>query len=318
MGSLRRQIIRLAHANPELRPHLVPLVVTASDESERLRVLWEEYKKEHPESKKPPQSLIDKAKGTGGDKDQKSPEPDQGPDQKSPDQEPEKGDTKTRSRLRDLFSKVKGASYEMMESVRKAPAAVHKFILDHEHRNKTLKGLADQIKASPKQMSARILDSARSELHEIGHAVKAVRKLFKKPPEKLDKKDKAAMYSAGAYAAGALLAGTPAGSLLLAAGAVGKAFAAHVGIKAVHRLMDKGFLHFEWGESLLHGAHPVLHDLAGGLHHVLASDGDEDNGEILFEGLTRVIADTLAKGVSEDEMKEILRGVKVPDEEDAE
>lgn len=69
MSTLREEIVKLAKARPELRQHLVPLLTkTASTDKEAasyrdtLKRLWDAYKKKHPTSRKPPQSLIDKAK----------------------------------------------------------------------------------------------------------------------------------------------------------------------------------------------------------------------------------------------------------------
>lgn len=61
MPELRETVLKLAYDNPDLRADLLPLV-----ESERtagvLDKLWNSYRKTHPESKKPPKSLIDKAR----------------------------------------------------------------------------------------------------------------------------------------------------------------------------------------------------------------------------------------------------------------
>lgn len=63
MATLRSKLIRVAHENPELRPHLLPLIHEAGM-GDKLKSMWESYRREHPKAKEPPQSLIDKAKET--------------------------------------------------------------------------------------------------------------------------------------------------------------------------------------------------------------------------------------------------------------
>ena len=87
MSDLRSRVIKLAHAVPELRRHLVPLLRKDAGFKDRLKKLWEAYKKEHPDSKKPPESLVEKAKG-----EEKAPEKPKGEEKapkvpKTPEQE---------------------------------------------------------------------------------------------------------------------------------------------------------------------------------------------------------------------------------------
>lgn len=62
--ALRGQLIRLAHAKPELRPILLPLLVEGSTgkQANILSDLWQKYKDKHPNAKSPPDSLREKAK----------------------------------------------------------------------------------------------------------------------------------------------------------------------------------------------------------------------------------------------------------------
>jgi hypothetical protein len=63
--SLRAATIRLAASNPELRPHLLPLLASSREAGafgDILDGLFKSYKKQHPNSKAPPQSLKDEAK----------------------------------------------------------------------------------------------------------------------------------------------------------------------------------------------------------------------------------------------------------------
>lgn len=62
---LRSTLIRLAHANPELRAHLLPLIFSVEGGGKQANILsdlWKKYKGEHPNAERPPKSLEDKAK----------------------------------------------------------------------------------------------------------------------------------------------------------------------------------------------------------------------------------------------------------------
>lgn len=58
----RQDLIKLANENPEMREHLIPILREASWK-DTLENLWHSYKEDHPNAEKPPQSLVDKAKG---------------------------------------------------------------------------------------------------------------------------------------------------------------------------------------------------------------------------------------------------------------
>jgi hypothetical protein len=66
----RQDLIKLATENPEMRQHLVPILRASKEANwkDTLENLWHSYKEDHPHAEKPPQSLVDKAKGDGGDK----------------------------------------------------------------------------------------------------------------------------------------------------------------------------------------------------------------------------------------------------------
>lgn len=66
----RQDLIKLANENPEMRKHLVPILQGTREANwkDTLENLWHSYKEDHPHAEKPPQSLVDKAKGDGDDK----------------------------------------------------------------------------------------------------------------------------------------------------------------------------------------------------------------------------------------------------------
>lgn len=210
------------------------------------------------------------------------------------------------AKMKGLLSKFKGAKKDIVDSIAKAPEATQKMILDPETRKEAMGKLSEGLKSGAPLK--KLIGSAKSEAHEIKHALHAGKKLFKKPPGPFSKEDKAALYSAGAYAAGAALAAIPPGTILAAAGACAHSFAMHVGIKTVSQVLDKGFLHFEWAETLMHGIHQVA-------SMKVAGEDEEDEGmdsKTLFEALCRAIGENL-KDLSEEDMQKIMAGVDKPE-----
>lgn len=181
---------------------------------------------------------------------------------------------------------------EMAKDIEAAPAEVHDILTSADKRKESLAKISQGIQKSGKAVAKRIQESAHKELHEIKHAIKAAKKLLRKPPEPISKEDRGALYAAGAYVAGAAIATIPPGGALMAAGALGKAFALHVGIKAVHDLLDRGFVHFEWGEHIIHG-----------IQHLAA---EQDAEQALFEHLTAHVTHQLSL-VDDKSIENILK-----------
>ena len=204
------------------------------------------------------------------------------------------------SKVKSLLGKIKGVKAEIGKALTEAPEKVQRMVLDTKARKEAMGTIASTLAEAPKKVMDKIKASAHAESHEIKHSLGAAKKLFKKPPGPFSKEDKAALYSAGAYVAGAALAAIPPGSALMAAGAVGKSFAMHVGIKALNEVMDKGFLHFEWAETLFHGAHSIMGS------RTAADDLDPAD---YVEGLARVVGGIL-EDLDDDDVTEVLRGAK--------
>lgn len=82
-GSLRQAVIKLAHANPELRKHLIPILRAAADKAkteEGAKKLYEKYKEKHPNTTKKPQDFYEAPKDDEKPKDEKKPEDEKKPD----------------------------------------------------------------------------------------------------------------------------------------------------------------------------------------------------------------------------------------------
>lgn len=224
------------------------------------------------------------------------------------------------SKLQGLFRKVKGVSSGMLDAVKKAPAEVGKLIVDQEHRAKALTGIASGLRKAPEKTIKKILSSTKSELHEIKHAGKATVKLLKQGPKALDKKDLSAMYATGGYVAGALLAAVPPGGLLMASGAIGKAFALHVGLKAVNHALDNLAVHAENLHAGQHIVHHLMHVFASKdpdvrmlARRVLAADAKEDEDEMQEALIAYIMAHTakqLEDGITDEDMEQILQEKK--------
>lgn len=284
MSTLRKQLVRLAHGKPELRTALVPLLKTAIEfPTEDAR---KKYLDDHPNADPKNHSVTDSRMPAKGE---------------SP------ASTDIKGRLQSLFNSIKPKK-SIADSLKGASEAVHKVIVSKDSRDEFTSQVAQAVKKSPKTLSSKILESAKSELHELGHAVKASKKLFKKPPGPFSKADKAAFYSAGAYAASTALALIPPGGPMIAAAALGKSFALHVGIKAASTMLDKGFLHFEWAETVLHAVAKLASTKS-------AAEKAEAEEAAFMEGLTRIVGETLAKGISDDEIEKIMKGVEMPSDE---
>ena len=203
----------------------------------------------------------------------------------------------TKKETSSFLSKIKGVASSVKKALTEAPAQVQKIFTDPGTRKEMASAVAEHVKKSPEKVAEAIYDSAKKELKEVAHAAHAFKKLLSKPPEKWDKKDKAAVYSAASYVVGGVMAAAGGGPLM-AAGAVGKSFAMHVGIKAVSEMADAGFLHYEWAETAAHFLHLAGED-AG------ESGSDEKFEKHLFEQLT-VAASKAIESLEDKDMENIL------------
>jgi hypothetical protein len=327
VGSLRSATIRVAYSNPDLRPHLLSVLKEA-------RVFPSEkalqtYLKQHPKADRSRHSVDEKVRNTKHDdfettqkkpteteSKQPSKKQEGAPADKAPAQDKAKGDGGSKAQApkkswKDTFStflqSAKGIPATMGKALKSAGKEVQQIVVDPEYRRDALYKMGETIKKSPGKVSKQIHKAAKKEMKELKHAAHALGKVLRKPPHKWTSEDKHAVYAAAVYVAGAAIAGSTGGALA-AAGILGQSFAKHVAIKALHDILDKGFLHFEAGEAGVHGIGHIIEHLS----HVA---GDEE-GEVsedpalekkLIDYLTVAVGHVLAKGISNEEMQKILK-----------
>jgi len=264
--SLRLDTIRLAHANAELRPYL--LTVLADDRS---AASYQDYVERKKKEGEPPLKKDEwETRTQGGGTDDTVPK-------------------NTKAKVKSFLAGIKGVSQAMAKSVADAPAQVQQFVMDKEHRNKTLRSTAEAVRKSPKKIADTVWEAAKDEVHELKHAGSALAKVFAKPRKEWDKKDKKAVYGAAVYVAGAVATATTGGGAILVTGMVGKSFAMHVAAKALHNTINDGFTHFEVVETIAHLLHVASDDKEG-------DEGGEKYQRMLMDHLTIAVAAVRANG----------------------
>lgn len=284
--SLRFATIQLAQSNVSLRPHLLTILAM-----EREAGTYQDYVDRKKKEGKPPMKKDEwEARTQGGGKDEDS-----------------KGSALKglSTKMQGFLAGIKGISKAMSESLVSAPTKVQQFVMDGPSRAETLKGAAATFQKSPKKIADAVWVGAKKEVHELKHAGKALAKVFAKPRQEWDAADKKAVYGAAVYVSGAVVAATT-GGMGVVAGSLGKSLAMHIAAKSMHHLIDTGFTHFEVGETFLHLVH----------HLHLAADGDEADQRLLMDHLTVAVGAVLDKGISDEEMTDILKGTKEPNMDD--
>jgi hypothetical protein len=202
-----------------------------------------------------------------------------------------------------FLKKIKNLPATAVAAVKAAPPAVHKFVADKDHRKEVMTSVATGMKDGAKAIPGLIKNATKEELHEIKAGATAMKKFFKRPPEKLTGHDKKALYAVGAYvAAGAV--GAVTGGAALAAGALGKSFLKHIAFKATSALLDKGFTHFEVGESLHHVVEH-LH-LASLERRWAGEEAPSDEESILIAHVYKAVQETFKAGLDDEAMKKIV------------
>ena len=302
MTTLRQAAIKLAHENPELRRHLVPLLRQAKEQTFEEAIEGRKFKNRETGNlvgfkslPKPEQVKLRKEWSTKHEK-----------ETAKEHEEDAKETSLVKSLKKDLgrfLGDLKGAKDAIVKSLKAAPDVAVEVMVDAKKRKAFTDKAVEVLKKSPGALAKQIMGGAKKEIHEIKHAAHAAKKLFKKPVGPFTAEDKKAFLSTGAYVAGAALALIPpAGAALHAAGAVGSSFAKHIAIKAVHGLLDEGFVGYEWGHEIFHAIHHIV-------EHVAAEkeEGDEDKAmEELIEGFVRLITEQMEKGLTEEDMKKIM------------
>lgn len=217
--------------------------------------------------------------------------------------------------LSSFLEKAKSLTPAAKEALKQAPKEVQRLIVDKDHRKEATDKAVQLMKKGTKAIPTLLKNATKEELHEIKHGVSAVKKVFKRPPEKLTGPDKKALYAVGVYVvAGTVMAAT--GGLGAMAGTLGNSFAKHVAFKAVSHILDKGFTHFEVGHSFLHGLHHFSDHLASArpaservaMRYVFGEDGpsEDELQEILLTYVYQAIHDVMAEGLSDEDMQKVL------------
>lgn len=229
-----------------------------------------------------------------------------------------------------FLDKMKELPSAAKEFVTSAPEKVKKFVVDSDHRKEVMSSVATSMKEGAKKIPELLKKATKEELDEIKTGVSAAKKLFKRPPEKLSKHEKKALYAVGAYVVSTAVAAASGGAAL-AAGGFGKAFLKHVGLKAVNQLLDAGFTHFEVAESAAHGLHHfqhVVNHLASAseqedtlLYLRLAAESEKGDSasaeETLLAYVHAAVAEAMKKGLSDSDMEDILSSMGGGDSDDS-
>jgi hypothetical protein len=293
--------------------HVLKLALDFHTKEER-----DKYNKQHPAADKSIQRVLkpkSKSYVVDGDEPSRNKHPED-------NMESTKGQSKDShwSLFKKFISNIPNLPKHIEESLHAAKPSVQKFCMDKEHRDTVLKKAVENIKKSPAKLSRHIYRAAKEEIHELKHAGSAVKKMMK--GKKLDKKDKKALFSTAMYVAGATLAAVGGGALV-AGGTIGKSFAIHVGTKALHALLDDGYLAFEGVEHSVHGFHHVHHVL-NALHLAAVQhvediseedpyESDEGTEASLVSQLIGYTAAEFDKGITDEDMGSILQDTQEPD-----
>lgn len=189
-----------------------------------------------------------------------------------------------------------------------ASEAVKTFIASPRYRRKKTQQLGDAIKSGAKkiahQIAHQITHAIKTEVEEVKDGFKSFKQVLTKGSPPLTKKQKKAMYSTGAYVAGAAITAVGGGALAVAT-KVGSAFAIHVAIKAISHMADSFFTHFEWGTEASHVVHAVSHIAST---RKTSKEGDAEHNEAIIEALVRSVAKVLSDGLSDKDIESMLAG----------
>ncbi|NBR68146.1 MAG: hypothetical protein EBT79_12910, partial [Actinobacteria bacterium] len=330
MSDLRSRTIRLAYTNPSVRPYLVELLA-----SDRVAMEFETqdaldaYLKDHPKADKSKHTV----KSEGGKDEGGEDEGGKG------DHKPEKSESfgsklklhikhilfddfhdaweESKAAFEDLTEAADRAAYQaaggggpivdIVDSARKAPKAVKTFFANRSYRRKKMKALGGAIKKGAKGLGSRIAHAIKAEVHEAWDGVKAIKQALTPGSEALTRKQKKAIYSLGAYAAGAAVTAAGGGAIL-AAGAVGKSFMMHVGIKSVSHMFDSFAVHYEWGAEASHIFHAVSHAVSHVASDRRAADDDDKVDSAIVEAMIMAVSKILSDGMDDDAVKGMLSG----------
>ena len=335
MTDLRSRTIRLAHANPDLRQHLIPLITSRVAMDFDTQEALDKYLEAHPGADKSKHKVKDTSDDGHGEDDGHGHEPGASTGAKLRDHVREilfddfkDAWTSSKQAYDDIVAAVKPTSPKrkpILKALQKANTQTKTFFASKRYRAKKMKSLGSSVKNGVKAIAKRIFHAAKEEVKEIGTGVKALRQVLTPGSKPLSKHQKKAVYALGAYAAGAAITAAG-GGVLMVGSALAKSFSLHVGMKAISHLTDSLFTHYEWGLEASHVpdvAGPVLSGLKSVLTHIASTHtagGGEGNDdamqEVLIQAMVLAVAKVLGDGMSEDEVKTMLSGADDDEYED--
>lgn len=267
---------------------------------------WKEYKRKHPKADPKRHEIV-------------RPEKKEAPKPKKT----------VRQKLDHVLSGVKGLSKSVARSVREAPEKVQRFIVDDKYRDEVTKAAAKAIKEAPGKLKRAVIQSGKAELKAIFKETPRILATLVKERRAPTKEEAKTLYGVGVYVAGTILAmttGGPAGGALgraamAGAKAFGHSLSLHIGIKAMNRFADEGFLAYEAAESIaqaggISAVLPVSTSDLPGLGQIwdavstviTASDEKlEPTMDNMIEQLIKIIGEELEKGLTDDEIVKILK-----------
>lgn len=329
MSNLRDRTIRLAYADPSVRPYLIGLLVTdrVAMEFETQDAL-EAYLKDHPKADKSKHKVKNQEDGEKRREHNHAPGSSLGSKLKEHAQhilfdDVEEAWSESEGAFEDIVTAVKPTRRKrerIVQSLKEANEATRAFFGNRRYRRKKMQGLGHAIKKGARALAERIAHSVKAEVHEAWEGVKSLKQVLTPGSPPLEKKQKKALYGLGAYVAGAAVTAAG-GGVLMASAAVAKSFSLHVGIKAVSHLADSFFVHYEWGVEATHAAH-ALPQLAQGISkvmtHIAAEKDDDAAREVFVEALVLSVSKILSDGMSDDDVKRMLSGADDDEYDDSE
>lgn len=267
MDTLRNNLVKLAYDNPDIRDSLLHLLVPKTARVFGTPEEMQNYLKHHPNADKTKHKVVEHRA------------------------DPKKDDKPKGGFFSKLVEKFNDVKESVLAIIKKSPEHVHQYMSDPKFRNDVASKMVSTAKKSPKKLVKTLIHAVHHEYEENKQGFKALRKLAGK--EKLDKEDKKALYSLGAYVAVTTLSTIPPGGIIAGLHAIGHSWGVHIGLKAVNHAIDHGFVHFEWLESILHT-----------VGHV-AADKSEPSDEELLVRLAGHVMDAF-ESLNDDDMKSIL------------
>jgi mRNA-degrading endonuclease HigB of HigAB toxin-antitoxin module len=238
-----------------------------------------EGKPQQPEGKKGPPPLPQQKKPQEAPSDQGHPE---GTEAQSP-----KGS---------ILQRLKGLSSGAIAAFKAAPAGAKKFFQDEGHRKAVLGKMGKAILAAPKEYKAKLVETAKHEVHEFKLASQGIKAAFSGKP--LSKGQKAAIKAVSIHM-GVTLAAASMGATGVVAGmgAAASAMAKHIALKAATKSL--GHLH------VMQEAGHVGHGLMDILSRFAAEEGKHKPEDVMAALVMQSVQDVLAE-MDDEGLKSIL------------